>query len=464
MTPTLAQGAIPLKTQARKDRDTLISDTVARLEACGCSEAAETVRSCCRQWTLLYCSPSKVPDACETPSLVAQHCDHQLCPVCAERRARRNAETTAELVKASGARRRDLVVLTLTQRGRDGEPVREAWERFTARWSRVQKHWRWKELVTGGVVGFEVAGEHGNHVHAHLLCETTAYLPMFRALDHRSPYQALVSQLGTLKSLQGVIGKTGRAIGAAKRAVTVAAEKLADAERSGEEVKRLVERLVERRQTLLRRRRRLESAQDAFRRLATIEALWCLAADADPAVVGWICHVSAIKSRKQLVKACKEVAKYSCKPSALEDAPLAEFVDLFCGRKRRLFRRFGAWRKLRVERRKGQCPHCLKEGSLEHCGDVLREARRIAELGGLSAFDDRRRCSSDGRLDASEFTFTDALYSANLILDALWIELHRANDSPWRTARLKDLERRVLEIAADWPSGIRRRAQVKDLP
>lgn len=93
-----------------------------------------------------------------------------VCPVCAGRAARQRAEAARAALRPHLDTGREVALATFTQRDLEGETLEAAADRFRAAVKRMKKGARWKFVVDGAVIGFEVTrGRTGRrwHYHAH---------------------------------------------------------------------------------------------------------------------------------------------------------------------------------------------------------------------------------------------------------------------------------------------------------
>lgn len=99
------------------------------------------------------------------------HCERNLCPVCAPYLAAKRQEKLAPIVAglvAKGGLR--FVYLVLTLRHHHGAKWRELYDTLRACQRDIGKHRRWKEAVAGSIRTLETThGQHGHHPHDNLI-------------------------------------------------------------------------------------------------------------------------------------------------------------------------------------------------------------------------------------------------------------------------------------------------------
>lgn len=109
------------------------------------------------------------------------HCDHRLCPTCAQRRSARAVRCLAPALRDGDYSR----MVTLTHRDIAGEELKDAIKRFLRRWRRFHRRKYWRERARGVIFCIEATRNHVTkawHVHAHMLCDLGGYEPQERLL------------------------------------------------------------------------------------------------------------------------------------------------------------------------------------------------------------------------------------------------------------------------------------------
>lgn len=170
------EASVPGLKQTRSQTSVHARDWVHRSRVITCLADAEGTRLVKRAHRLADCAafPLLHQNGAGQVVVQLQLCRDRLCPTCQRLRGKGLAEQVERLIAHLDAPR----FVTLTLRGRDGEPLATMLDRLASAFRDLRKLARWGKLVAGGVAAVEVTrGASGSrwHAHLHLIVEGLYY-------------------------------------------------------------------------------------------------------------------------------------------------------------------------------------------------------------------------------------------------------------------------------------------------